>query len=102
MPGKNFCPLLKKTCIEGKCKFWRHILGKDPQTGAELDIQDCSLALLPKIMLNVGKQINDLGGSIDSFRNEQSLNTLASVAHILDRKRQEKVLLPSNGKKRLK
>jgi hypothetical protein len=82
--SKQICPLMKKRCIEHDCKFWRHLLGKDPQTGAEIDRWDCSFAWLPTLLMNVGKQVNDLGGSIDSFRNEQSLNTLGSIAKIVD------------------
>lgn len=89
--AKKTCPLMRKPCIQGRCIFWRHLLGKHPQTGKEIDEFDCSLAWTPILLMNVGKQINDLGASIDSFRNEQSLNTLAGIAKVLDERQQKRL-----------
>lgn len=87
----DLCGFDKEPCIKHRCHHWQHMLGKHPQTGAELDQWDCVFNLQTIIMLNVGKQVNDLGASIDSFRNEQSLNTLGGIAQILDDRQQKRL-----------
>ena len=53
MAKDTFCPLLKKNCIEGRCKFWVHIRGKHPQSNAELDMPDCAIKWLPVLLIEI-------------------------------------------------
>lgn len=66
----KICPLMKGPCIESGCKFWVHLLGKDPQTQAPIDKWDCTLAWLPILLIEGAQQSRQAGASIDSFRNE--------------------------------
>lgn len=79
----NVCPLLKKRCIEGRCKFWTHIIGQNPQTGAQIDKFDCTFALLPLLLVENSKLQRETGAAVESFRNEmvrQNQVLLASSA----------------------
>ena len=46
----KLCPLLKEPCIEHKCKFYVHLLGKDPQVDRTIDTWDCSIAWIPILL----------------------------------------------------
>jgi len=66
----NFCPLLKKSCIEHQCKFYVHLLGNDPQTGKGIDKFDCAMAFIPVLLIEGAQQTRQAGAAIESFRNE--------------------------------
>ena len=68
-PG-TFCPILKKECIEFKCKFWDHLLGKSPQTGQPIDEYDCAIKWLPMLLIENAQQSRQTGAAVESFRNE--------------------------------
>lgn len=69
--GTN-CPLYKedmsKVCH--KCAFWTHVRGAHPQTGEDMDTWNCAIALLPVLMIEVGRQTSHVGAEVNSMRNE--------------------------------
>lgn len=66
----TYCPLIKKDCIEHKCKFYTHLLGNDPQTGKPIDKFDCAISFLPVLLIEGAQQTRQAGAAIESFRNE--------------------------------
>lgn len=66
---KQTCPLLKKPCIETKCKFWIQVRGTHPQTGNEIDTWDCSFIFLPMLLIENAKETRQGAAAIESFRN---------------------------------
>ncbi len=64
------CPLLKKTCIESKCRFWVHVTGTHPQSGAKLDHFDCSVAWLPMLLIDTARHTVGVQAAVESMRNE--------------------------------
>jgi hypothetical protein len=68
------CPLLAKNCVEDRCKFWTHIRGKHPQSGAELDMPDCAVKWLPVLMIEMTQMERQTGAAVESFRNESVRN----------------------------
>lgn len=64
------CPYLQGPCIEGKCRFWVHLMGQHPQTGAQIDKFDCAVALVPLMLIENSNQQRMTGAAIESFRNE--------------------------------
>lgn len=64
------CPLLQKACIESKCKFWVHVVGKNPSTGAMVDNFDCSIAWLPVLLIDTARHTVGVQASVESLRNE--------------------------------
>lgn len=67
---KTICPLLKKECIEHQCAWYMHIIGTDPQTGAQKDEWSCAVQLLPYMMVEVASKTRGVQASVESMRNE--------------------------------
>jgi len=76
---KIICPLMQCRCIEDgalvngelhSCRFWIHVLGVDPQTGAHKDLWDCSFALTPVLLIENSKCQRDTGAEVEKLRNE--------------------------------
>ena len=70
MSKSPVCPLLKKPCIEHGCKFWVHITGLHPQSGAKIDHFDCSVAWLPVLLVEATRTTSGVQASVESMRNE--------------------------------
>lgn len=77
--AKIICPLMGGECIEDgsikdgelvSCRFWVHVLGKDPQTGKDIDNADCAFAWGPALMIENSKVNRETGAAVESFRNE--------------------------------
>jgi len=66
----TFCPLIKKECVEHKCKFYVHLLGKNPQSSGVIDNWDCAISFLPVLLIEGAQQTRQAGAAIESFRNE--------------------------------
>lgn len=85
--AKILCPLMGGECIEDgsiqngelvSCRFWVHILGKDPQTGKDIDNADCAFAWTPILMIENSKVNRETGAAVESFRNEMVKSNEAS------------------------
>ena len=70
MANDTFCPLLKKACIESRCKWWIHIRGKHPQKEGEMDFPDCAIKWLPVLLIENAQMERQTGAAVESFRNE--------------------------------
>lgn len=68
-PG-NYCPLIKKKCIENKCAWYTHVRGLNPNTGAEVDEWACAVAWVPMMAIEIAQKENQTGAAVESFRNE--------------------------------
>lgn len=71
----NFCPLVGKDCIQFECKFWNNIKGTNPQTGEQVDEWECTISMLPFLILEASQQAKQTGAAVESFRNESTKNT---------------------------
>ena len=76
---KIICPLMSRTCVEDgaivagelhACRFWIHVMGKNPQTGADIDQADCAFAWTPVLLIENSKMQRETGAAVESFRNE--------------------------------
>jgi hypothetical protein len=70
MSKKALCPLIKKECIEHGCKFWVHVTGTHPQSGAKLDHFDCSMVWLPMLLIDTSRHTVGVQAAVESLRNE--------------------------------
>lgn len=70
MAKGNYCPLIKKDCIEHKCKFFYHVSGKNPNTGKDVEEWQCAVNLVPLLLIELGRQQNSTAAAVESFRNE--------------------------------
>ena len=64
------CPLYKEPCHEHACEWYTHLLGTNPQNGQPVDEWGCAISWMPILQIEGAQKMNQLGGSIDSFRNE--------------------------------
>lgn len=66
------CPLHRKSCesVCHRCPLWVQVRGRNPNTGDDVDRWDCSLALLPMLLIEGAQQTRAAGAAIESFRNE--------------------------------
>jgi hypothetical protein len=70
MKSGNYCPLIKKKCIEHKCAWFTLLRGLNPNTGAEIDEWACAVAWMPLMAVEVAQKENQTGAAVESFRNE--------------------------------
>ena len=64
------CPMLGgKKCMRDKCAFWVHLIGKNPQTGQDVDEFNCSIAWLPTLLIENAKNVAHNQAAIEDFRN---------------------------------
>jgi hypothetical protein len=68
-PG-NFCPLIKKNCIEMKCSWFTQMRGTNPNTGEPVDEWGCAVAWMPFMAVEIAQKSNQTGAAVESFRNE--------------------------------
>lgn len=90
---KIICPLMGDECVEDgsirngelvACRFWVHVLGKDPQTGKDLDNADCAFVWTPLLMIENSKVNRETGAAVESFRNEMVKSNEASQQILLN------------------
>lgn len=88
----DFCPLIKKNCIELKCAWFSRIQGYDMNTGEQVDEYQCAVTLMPMLLVENSGQQRRTGAAVESFRNEmvkaneQSQKILLTAAKIQDQK----------------
>lgn len=77
----QICPLHQKDVSKvcHKCPWYTHVRGTNPQTGAEIDQWDCSISLLPMLLIENSQQTRQAGAATESFRNEM----VKANAHVL-------------------
>ena len=68
--AEKICPLLQKACIEHQCKFYVHVVGKNPQTGGEIDHFDCAVSWLPLLIIENANEMRKATAGIHDFRNK--------------------------------
>lgn len=67
---EKLCPLIKDKCIENGCMFWSHLVGTNPQTGAQMDTWNCSITWIPMLLVENSGEQRKTAASVQSFRNE--------------------------------
>jgi hypothetical protein len=77
--AKILCPLMGGECVEDgavkdgelvKCRFWINVIGKDPQTGTDVNNGDCAMAWMPVLLIENSKVNRETGAAVESMRNE--------------------------------
>lgn len=70
MKKGNFCPLIKKDCIENKCQWYCQVRGVNPNTGEPVDEWQCAVNLIPVLLIENSQQQRSTSAAVESFRNE--------------------------------
>ena len=68
---KANCPLDGfKPCREMECAWFMKVVGKNPNTGADVEDWGCSMAWLPILTIENSQMQRQTGAAVESFRNE--------------------------------
>ena len=68
---KSNCPLNNfEPCKQMECSWFIQIRGTDPNTGQEIDDWGCSMAWMPKLLIENAMMSQQTGAAVESFRNE--------------------------------
>jgi hypothetical protein len=68
---KNNCPLDGfNPCRQMECAWFIKVVGKNPNTGAEVEDWGCAIAWLPILTIENSQQQRSTGAAVESFRNE--------------------------------
>ena len=72
---KNNCPLDNfNPCRQMDCAWFMKVVGKNPNTGAEVEDWGCAMAWLPILTIENSQQQRSTGAAVESFRNEMVKN----------------------------
>ena len=72
---ENFCPLgaeceSVKDGVIKKCMWHVKLVGKDPQTGDDVDEWGCAMAWTPLLLVENSRQQRSTASAVESLRNE--------------------------------
>jgi hypothetical protein len=68
---KTNCPLNQfNPCKELECAWFTKLVGKNPQTGSDIDEWGCAVSWLPVLLVENSQQQRQTGAAVESFRNE--------------------------------
>jgi hypothetical protein len=72
---KSNCPLDNfNPCRQLDCAWFIKVVGKNPNTGAEVEDWGCAMAWLPILTIENSQQQRQTGAAVESFRNEMVKN----------------------------
>jgi hypothetical protein len=92
MKKGNYCPLIKKDCIEHKCAWYGQVRGVNPNTGHEVDEWNCAINFMPILLIENSHKQAQTGAAVESFRNE-SLKQNSRNAQLLSQTLANQVML---------
>lgn len=71
-PDDLICPLHRKAMsrVCHTCAWWTQIRGRDPQTDEPVDHWNCSMAVMPMLMVETSKNVRGVQAATESGRNE--------------------------------
>lgn len=81
----QFCPLIKKDCVQIKCAWFTCLRGTNPNTGKDVDEWVCAISALPMLQIEVANQARQGAAATESFRNEmvraheESVSVLSAI-----------------------
>jgi hypothetical protein len=68
--SEQTCPLWRGKCREHKCRWYTQVIGKNPNTGAQIDQWGCAIEFLPMLLIENAKEVRHGAAATESFRNE--------------------------------
>lgn len=80
------CGFTRKACMEHDCEFYIQILGKNPNTGEDMNKWGCAISWMPVLMIENSQQQRQTGAAVESFRNEmvsQNADATSTLAQLI-------------------
>lgn len=68
--SKKTCPLIKDECMEHRCEFYTHLLGRNPQTGLDEDKWGCAISWIPVLLIENASTVRQAAASTDKVASE--------------------------------
>lgn len=76
---KSNCPLNNfEPCKQFDCAWFMKVVGKNPNTGQDIEEWACAVAWMPVLLIENSQQQRQTGAAVESFRNELVNATLTS------------------------
>lgn len=96
----SFCPFIGKKCVESKCRFWTHLLGKNPQGEGTVDKFGCAIEFLPILLVENAQMVRMGIASTDKVATQVSNgNRILDEARMIGKaNRLEKLLVKNSNK----
>ena len=96
----SFCPFIGKKCVESKCKFWTHLLGKNPQGDGVIDKFGCAIEFLPILLVENAQMVRMGVASTDKVANQVSHgNKILDEARMIGKANRLEKLIVKNSHK---
>lgn len=78
----TMCPQWKKACSKvcHSCAWWNLVLGKNPQTGQDVNQWSCAIALLPMLTIESTLAQRQTMATVQELRNDVQKNHDTSVS----------------------
>lgn len=73
---KYICPIINKECLGLDCKWIVKLEGYDMNTGQKLNEWACTVAALPKLLVENAGVHRQTGAAINSFKDEMIKDTV--------------------------
>lgn len=64
------CPFWRGKCKEHKCRLYIQVMGKNPNTGEDINKWGCSFEFLPMLLIENAQQQRQTGAAVETFRNQ--------------------------------
>jgi len=68
----KMCPFTGDDCYEHKCQMYIKMMGKDPQTGRDVEEYKCAFVWQTILQIENAQQTRQVGAAVESFRNEMA------------------------------
>ena len=89
-----------KSCFEGvvqcKCQLWMQLNGMNPQTGEQIAKWGCADSFLPLLTIELIRKTDEVGGSVDSFRNTYQQEENINRNMLIERELTQVTALPAS------
>ena len=82
------CPFYDAPCIEHACVFYQNLVGKNPQTGADINNWGCVFTFIPVLIIENTKAQRDTNATVQEFRTESNAHnsavgtSIAALSHL--------------------
>lgn len=81
---KSNCPLNNfEPCKQFDCAWFMKVVGKNPNTGQDIEEWACAVAWMPVLLIENSQQQRQTGAAVESFRNELANATFVNHQLVL-------------------
>ncbi len=98
--SRKHCPFLDRMCLGDECQLWKELIFKDAQDKSEVK-KDCSIAWMPILQIETGREVNHASSSIDKMATEMQTGAGMALIGLLARKPKEQAIEDQSEPRRI-